>query len=75
MENICSCYRHSLELDSHVLELQTINYLLRRVDLTIFLEMKDRVCHLCNKLSDEFHYLFECEKFTHDRRLLLSKKY
>ena len=29
----------------------------------------DRTCHLCeqNTIGDEFHYLFECDKFVNDR--------
>ena len=34
-----------------------------------------RLCNVCNKLGDEFHFLFECVQFRNERKLLLSKKY
>ena len=34
--------------------------------------MKD--CSACNKLGDEFHYLFEWKKLKEERKLFLGKK-
>jgi hypothetical protein len=38
---------------------------------------ENRVCNLCQgrELGDEFHYLFECTEFIHDRARLIPQKY
>ena len=37
--------------------------------------LNERTCTKCafNCLGDEFHYLFECEYFKHDRHLLIKR--
>ena len=34
-----------------------------------------RLCTHCDKLSDKFHYLFECVKFQDQRKLFLKRYY
>lgn len=37
--------------------------------------INERVCITCNKLGDEFHFLFECILFTGERRRFLKPYY
>ena len=38
---------------------------------------EQRICPVCpiGKLGDEFHYLFECDKFSRERKLYMEPKY
>ena len=38
---------------------------------------ENKVCNFCQgrKLGEEFHYLFECTEFIHDRARLIPQKY
>jgi len=35
----------------------------------------ERLCEICNRLGDEYHYLFECVKFKTERKTYLSKSF
>ena len=41
------------------------------------IEIKDRICNLCNsnKIGDEFHYILECTALSDKRKELLPKYY
>ena len=39
------------------------------------IEHNHRLCHLCNLLGDEYHYLFECTHFSADRRKNIQRYY
>jgi hypothetical protein len=41
------------------------------------INLVNRVCNLClsKELGDEYHYLFECTEFNHDRARLIPHKY
>ena len=39
------------------------------------LPLQDRICENCNKLGDEYHFLFECELFTDARNRLIPRYY
>ena len=40
-------------------------------------ERNQRLCHFCNSnsLGDEFHYIFECNKFCNERRRYIPRQY
>ena len=44
-------------------------------DRYIGIDRENRVCHGCNVLGDEFHYLFHCIQFSNERIQYLSKYY
>ena len=35
----------------------------------------ERKCELCNRIGDEFHFLFECPNFRLDRKHFLNKSF
>lgn len=37
--------------------------------------LNERLCNNCNKLGDEFHFLFECTLFENERRRFLKPYY
>ena len=40
------------------------------------LETRERICNLCNSsIGDEYHYIFECNSFSDQRKNLISKKF
>ena len=41
------------------------------------IEKEERICPICdsNDVADEFHYLFNCTYFIHDRVRFLTKYY
>lgn len=44
-------------------------------DRYLGIDRQDRICHGCNVLGDEFHYLFDCIQFSNERIRYLSKYY
>ena len=39
------------------------------------IQRENRICALCYKLDDEFHFLFECASFTECRKKFMKKYY
>ena len=56
----CSCHKLKIELGRHN-----------------GTERKNRICKDCemNKMGDEFHFIFECPKYSENRNRLLPFKY
>ena len=57
-----------LRLSSHRLEVET-----GRWTRPVSTPFDDRKCHICNKLEDEFHFLFECSLYTDLRKQYISR--
>ena len=57
-------------MSSHRLEVETGRW--ARPNAIPFAE---RLCKICNKLEDEFHFIFECPVYSDLRKLYVSRYY
>jgi hypothetical protein len=55
-----------LRASSHTLEIEKGRYRKPKVDI------KNRLCPLCNIVEDEFHFVMECKLYENERKYLLS---